>query len=192
MRTCLLSAANLLIGVVASVPIAAAERAAPVAAQPSGFPPSAVERPAPAPAQPLGFPPVSAQPTGFPPVSGKNAVGVLSCGMDFDVAVRSGPSAGLSLKGDLYFSFDRAGELQGDFTPEGGKAIPVVGQVHGHLIGLVFDFGDAGIVWGTGTGVNPIFGLDCGDVVGGLFAGPADGDIGDWKGKGKPRVHPKE
>lgn len=118
----------------------------------------------------------------------QNAVGVLSCGLDFEVAVRHGPSAGLRLKGDLFFSFDRSGALRGDFTPTGGSRVPTVGQVQGRTMGLVFSFGGEEYVWGTGSAAQPIFGLDCGAVIGGTFAGPKDGDIGDWIAKAKPQT----
>lgn len=111
---------------------------------------------------------------------------VLTCSMGFEAAVRQGPSAGVVLLGELSFAVERSGVLTGEFALEDGQTIPVVGQVTGRLIGLVFDLGQEQYVWGTGMGLNPIVSEDCGGALGGTFAGPADGDLGDWKPKGKP------
>lgn len=122
------------------------------------------------------------------PVSAQVADATIQrCVMEFEAAVRQGPSAGLVLEGEFRFSLDRAGMLQGHFALRGGRSLPVTGQAIGRLLGLSFDMGGGQYLWGTGAGSQPIAGPECGAAIGGTFAGPLDGDIGDWKPKGRPK-----
>lgn len=108
------------------------------------------------------------------------------CSMAFEVAVREGPSAGALLDGEFSFSLDRAGSLQGSFALHDGRTLAVSGHAIGRLLGLTIDMGGGQYLWGTGTGSQAIAGPECGAAIGGTLAGPLDGDIGDWKRKGKP------
>lgn len=113
-------------------------------------------------------------------------VGV-ECSMGFEAAVRQGPAAGLVLLGDLNFAVDASGSLEGAFVLDDGQSIPTFGQVNGRAIHLVFDLGDEQYVYGTGTALEPIVSENCGAEVGGTFAGPGEGDLGDWRRRGKPK-----
>jgi hypothetical protein len=65
--------------------------------------------------------------------------------------------------------------------------VPVVGQVVGRSISLVFEL-EAGTettpgmyIFGTGATRSKILDdMDCGGTLGGTFGGPEEGDIGDW------------
>lgn len=113
-------------------------------------------------------------------------VGV-ECSMGFEAAVRQGPAAGLVLLGELNFAVDASGSLEGAFVLDDGQSIPTFGQVNGRAIHLVFSLGDEQYVYGTGTALEPIVSESCGATMGGTFAGPGEGDLGDWRPKGKPR-----
>jgi hypothetical protein len=91
------------------------------------------------------------------------------------------------LLGDLSFTVDSTGSLDGAFVLEDGSSIPTVGQVNGRAIHLVFSLGDEQYVYGTGTALQPIVSESCGETMGGTFAGPGEGDLGDWRPKGKPK-----
>lgn len=113
----------------------------------------------------------------------------VSCSLPFRATVNVGPSQGTVLEGDLIFDVDMTGDLQGQLEMEDATAIPVFGQVVGRAISLIFELepgseDSAGsYIYGTGTTRNPILeDPQCGTVLGGTFAGPEEGDMGDWKG----------
>lgn len=111
-----------------------------------------------------------------------------SCSMGFEATVGTGPNAGLALAGDLVFQVAEDGQVpQGWLIPETGAPVPVTGQVSGRSIGLLFDLGEGGVLFGTGIADDDLMACDGlweGDL-GGPFAGPNPGDLGDWR-KGKP------
>ncbi len=102
----------------------------------------------------------------------------VSCTSPFEATVRQGPDLGLTLTGQLGMTIDSLGQLRGALTTEGGDAIAVSGQVNQQAINLVFTVGEEQYVFGTGTGTAPIY--SCTGTMGGPFAGPQPGDLGDW------------
>jgi hypothetical protein len=125
----------------------------------------------------------------FSPVMLRAQDAVTTCALPFEAVVRQGPSAGTALNGDLNFTVDATGELNGNLVLEDKSEVPVVGQVVGHAINMAFDVSTADtptFIFGTGTAVSKIEGRSCGDWLGGPFVGPAKGDSGDWlAGAGK-------
>jgi hypothetical protein len=108
--------------------------------------------------------------------------------MGFEAAVRIGPSAGTVLDGMLTLDMSEDGAIdRGSFVLADGAEIPVVGQISGRAISLLFDLGDGAFVAGTGLAQDDL--ERCPEVidgfVGGPLAGPGEGDLGDWR-KGKP------
>lgn len=112
-----------------------------------------------------------------------------SCSMAFEATVGVGPNTGLALTGDLVFEIAPDGQIpQGWLIPDSGAPIPVSGQVQGRSIGLLFQVGEDQAIFGTGVAGGDLSQCDGtwdGDL-GGPFAGPASGDLGDWRRKGKP------
>jgi hypothetical protein len=113
----------------------------------------------------------------------------VKCVIPFKAAVNVGPSSGTALEGNLMIEVDGAGDLQGQLEMESGEPIPVFGQVVGRAISLIFELEPTtesavgSYIFGTGTTRNPIQ-TDplCGTALGGTFAGPEEGDTGDWAG----------
>jgi hypothetical protein len=117
-----------------------------------------------------------------------------TCTWDFEATVRVGPNAGKSVVGTLTVEIDKHGALSGSLignsllTDEEDQTIPVVGQATGRAVNLALqlqkseDETTPGIfLFGTGTAALPISSAtQCGGAMGGTFAGPAAGDIGDW------------
>jgi hypothetical protein len=109
--------------------------------------------------------------------------------MEFEAAVRIGTSAGTVLEGVLTLDMSEHGAIdRGSFVLADGAEIPVVGQIDGRAISLLFDLGDGAFVAGTGLAQDDL--KSCPEVidgfVGGPLAGPGEGDLGDWRRKGKP------
>jgi hypothetical protein len=110
-----------------------------------------------------------------------------TCTGNFEATVRLGPSVGTSLTGVLTVEIDAHGELSGTLTTNDDQTIPVVGRVTGRAINLAFELqkpeGETpGLyLFGMGTAWTTISSeTQCGGVMGGTFAGPEGGDIGDW------------
>lgn len=107
-----------------------------------------------------------------------------SCTLEyFRADVAQGPNKGLSLLGKLTLNIDANGGVTGALTPDGGSAeIKVAGQVNGRAINLAFDVSQTDkpnwYIFGVGTAWNAV--KDCNSVLGGPFAGPDAGDLGDW------------
>lgn len=114
---------------------------------------------------------------------------VQSCTLPFEATVGTGPNAGFAMSGDLVFEIAEDGQVpQGWLIRETDAAVPVTGQITGRSIGLIFDLGDGGVLFGTGIADGEMMACDGlweGDL-GGPFAGPESGDLGDWRRKGKP------
>lgn len=115
----------------------------------------------------------------------------MSCTLhDFVAAVRSGPNAGWTVAGDLNLTIATDGSVSGTVTSaaDASTLATVVGQITGHAVNLAFDLGKAAdtaangeheyYMYGSGTMVNAP--SDCAGPMGGVFAGPQPGDIGDW------------
>lgn len=95
----------------------------------------------------------------------------------------------MALRGVLDFAVDEGGGLHGALMQDDGSQIAAAGQVDGLAIHLVFDLGEEQTVFGVGTARAAITNDTCGLALGGPFAGPAPGDMGDWlarKGGGNP------
>jgi len=110
-----------------------------------------------------------------------------TCTWDFEAKVRLGPNTGTSFAGTLTVDIDAHGALSGALTTTDDQTIPVVGQVTGRAINLAFELqqpeGETPerYLFGTGTAWTPIASqTQCGRVMGGTFAGPEGGDIGEW------------
>lgn len=117
-----------------------------------------------------------------------------TCTFDFEATVRVGPNTGKTVGGILTAEIDEHGSLSGSlisnslFATDEDQPIAVVGQVTGRAINLALqlqkseDETTAGrALLGTGTAAFPISAAtQCGGAMGGTFAGPDAGDIGDW------------
>lgn len=123
------------------------------------------------------------------------AAEVKKCQYVFEAEVRTGPSAGAKVEGTLSLEVDETGAAVGFVQTLDGE-VPVFGQVMGRALNMTFELapGDAKtyptLIYGTGSARNPITGEDCGKYLGGTFAGPALGDLGDWAGclSGEPCI----
>ena len=100
------------------------------------------------------------------------------CMITFDASVRTGPDAGWTLKGNLVLTVDPTGSATGVLTQADGSDVKAVGQVNGRAINLAFDLGQDMYIFGAGTLTNTL--SECTGQVGGPFAGPKAGDLGDW------------
>lgn len=103
-----------------------------------------------------------------------------ACSLPFEATVLSGPDAELALIGTLDLDVDETGSASGLLTTDDGLEVPVVGQINGRAINLVFDLGDDVYIFGLGTSVEPIGAESCGGSLGGPFVGPALDDTGTW------------
>jgi hypothetical protein len=116
-----------------------------------------------------------------------------TCTFGFEATVRVGPNTGKTVGGILTVEIDEQGSLTGSLIsnsllPPDEETLAVVGQVTGRAINLAVqlqkseDETTAGqALLGTGTAAFPISSAtQCGGAMGGTFAGPAAGDIGDW------------
>ncbi|MBX3083685.1 MAG: hypothetical protein KF716_18775 [Anaerolineae bacterium] len=102
----------------------------------------------------------------------------VTCTINFEATVHTGTSTGLAMKGELVLSLDPTGSATGVLTQTDGTAIKAVGQVNGHAINLTLELGQDMYIFGVGTLTNSI--SECMGQVGGPFAGPKAGDLGDW------------
>ncbi len=124
-----------------------------------------------------------------------HAADVKKCQYVFEAEVRTGPSAGAKVEGTLTLEIDQTGAAVGFVQTLDGE-VPVFGQVTGRALNMTLELapGDAKthptLMYGTGSARNPITGEDCGKYLGGTFAGPALGDLGDWAGclSGEPCI----
>lgn len=103
---------------------------------------------------------------------------LMACGGPFEATVRQGPSAGLSLQGDLVLRAEPSGRASAVLTLRDGAVIHATGQVNGQAINLIFTVAPDTYVFGVGTLQYPA--PACAGVWGGPFVGPELGDIGDW------------
>jgi hypothetical protein len=111
----------------------------------------------------------------------------LRCIWPFEATVRQGPNTGTALVGDLTVDIGADGALTGTLATQDSQMLNVVGQVVGRAVSLGFELQapSAGVtgmyVFGTGTAWQPVSPeTNCGGMLGGTFAGPQPGDIGDW------------
>lgn len=115
------------------------------------------------------------------------SLAVRVCRGDFSAGVRVGPNIGLEMHGELdYFLFTN-GLLLGELKPasDGAAPVPFTGSAYGGLVGLVFELGknpdnpgQEWVIFGNGVAQGTL--SHCGSAMGGSFAGPVEGDIGDW------------
>jgi predicted ester cyclase len=100
------------------------------------------------------------------------------CSSQFEATVHSGPSAGLSLNGNLRLVVKEDGSLDGQLTLADGSKVSTTGQATGKAINLMLTTTDNQQLFGVGTASAPI--SLCSGVLGGPFVGPLPGDSGDW------------
>ena len=116
------------------------------------------------------------QPRATPPESGE----LVACAGRFEATVRQGPSAGLSLVGQLVVRVAPSGRANAVLTLRDGSEINATGQVNGQAINLIFLVRPDTYIFGVGTLQRDV--RECEGVWGGPFVGPELGDIGDWLG----------
>ena len=102
----------------------------------------------------------------------------IACGGRFEATVRQGPSAGLSLVGQLMLRVEPSGRASAVLTLRDGSEIKATGNVNGQAINLIFVVRPDTYVFGVGTSQHDFHA--CAGVWGGPFVGPELGDIGDW------------
>jgi len=117
--------------------------------------------------------------------AGPSLVG--ACQSDFSLGVRLGPSGALAVEGRLEYYLMSTGFLWGTLQPEDAESPPIKvrGHVRGGLVGLTFHLpGDSSAadvprtLFGTGVSAGSV--ARCSEPLAGTFAGPREGDIGDW------------
>lgn len=121
--------------------------------------------------------PVAAQPAtpGATP-----APGPAVCAFGFEATVRQGPDAGHALAGTLLVAIEAHGAIDhGALLSPTAAPVPVVGQVTGRAVNLLFTLGAGQVIYGVGTAQHPVAGCQPG-ALGGPLVGPAPGDSGDW------------
>jgi hypothetical protein len=112
----------------------------------------------------------------------------VTCHIPFEAEVRSGPNAGLAVAGELMLAAEADGSTIGALVLADGTKIPLVGQVSGRAVHLLFmldvsaDASAPRVILGTGTALTDIDDETCGTWLGGPFSGPDEGDLGDWVG----------
>src|SRR5262245_43502181 len=104
----------------------------------------------------------------------------IACGGRFEAMVRQGPSAGLSLVGQLVVRVESSGRASAVLTLRDGATLPATGHVNGQAINLIFVVRQDTYLFGVGTSQRDFH--ECAGVWGGPFVGPELGDIGDWLG----------
>ena len=104
----------------------------------------------------------------------------IACGGRFEAMVRQGPSAGLSLVGQLVVRVDSSGRASAVLTLRDGSTLQATGHVNGQAINLIFVVRQDTYLFGVGTSQRDFH--ECAGVWGGPFVGPELGDIGDWLG----------
>lgn len=107
-----------------------------------------------------------------------------ACSYTFQADVRSGPSAGYALRGQLTLVQGASGAAAGVLVPDGvpandrARLVMVTAAVASGSITMRFTLPDGRLVVGTGPFAG--FSMCPGDVVGTL-TGPSAGDMGDWR-----------
>ena len=104
----------------------------------------------------------------------------VACGGRFEATVRQGPSAGLSLVGQLVVRVESSGRATAVLTMRDGATLPATGYVNGQALNLIFVVRQDTYLFGVGTSQRDFH--ECAGVWGGPFVGPELGDIGDWLG----------
>lgn len=100
----------------------------------------------------------------------------------FGVNVRQGPHAGTSYEGFLNLSIAGDGHARGGLLSLDEQAIPVTGQITGQSVSLLFTPAEDQHVYGVGVASEDLVGLHGFNkvAIGGVLAGPGEGDSGDW------------
>jgi hypothetical protein len=115
-----------------------------------------------------------------PPAATPTPTEPVACGGRFEARVRQGPSAGLSLVGQLVVRAEPSGRASAVLTLQDGSTLPATGHVNGQAINLIFVVRQDTYLFGVGTAQSDF--RECAGVWGGPFVGPELGDIGDWLG----------
>ncbi len=102
------------------------------------------------------------------------------CTLNFQAAVRQGPSAGLSVAGDLTWQI-RQSNIEGRLVREDGSEARVTGQADERAIHMVIELDGDNVLLGVGTSQQDI--RECRGSLGGSLVGPQPGDSGDWYGR---------
>jgi hypothetical protein len=113
----------------------------------------------------------------LPIISGCGSVN-RQCRFDFEAKVIQGPDLGTALIGNLALEINPTGGISGVLVGKDGTQVNVVGQATGRAVNLAFEVGNNLTIFGVGTARREMTG--CGGVLGGPFAGPRPGDLGDW------------
>jgi len=116
------------------------------------------------------------QPRAVPPAARET----MACGGRFEATVRQGPSAGLSLVGQLVVRAEPSGRATAVLTLRDGATLPATGYVNGQAMNLIFVVRPDTYLFGVGTSQRDFH--ECAGIWGGPFVGPEQGDIGDWLG----------
>jgi hypothetical protein len=105
------------------------------------------------------------------------------CTLPLRVNVRQGPSAGTELFGLVHINIDDMGGAEGVYevvAPEAQMGeIPMVGQITGRSVSLMFSVTDDTSIYGVGTSHEALT-SNCNTAWGGPVVGPGEGDLGDW------------
>lgn len=111
----------------------------------------------------------------------------VTCVWNFEATVRQGPNTGTNLMGDLTIAIDKDGAFTGTLAAQNNQSINVVGQAMGYAVNLGLELQAPAsdkkgmYIFGTGTAWQKISAdTNCGGNLGGTFAGPQPGDLGDW------------
>ena len=99
------------------------------------------------------------------------------CRGDFEATVRVGPDHGLSLRGVLRVRVAPSGAITASITRKSGAPVRVSGQATGRAISFTIALGTNRVLYGSGAGTFPI--AMCKGELGGVFAGPRPGDVGE-------------
>lgn len=104
---------------------------------------------------------------------------LVTCQMAVQALTSAGPSTGQAYSGFLEITIGPDGAIDsGSFTPAGGIAAPLVGEVDGRALSMRITFSDGQALVLTGTGENDI--TACTGALSGVFGGPQLGDTGSW------------
>ena len=102
-----------------------------------------------------------------------------ACSFSFEAVVYQGPDTGQQLTGQFYLPLTPDGAYSGVLVEDDGTQVPVVGQVSGRSMTVLFMLDQGQLISGLGTADSPI--EDCAFTrLFGPFVGPMLNDSGAW------------